>query len=100
MDDELSAAGIDLQRERFDDLCKVHSLVAVSRLSQNPIVLSAKGLVRLSESRFPKLSEVRKNRKRLWKDWKTGSRAQGRCATRLRYSPTFAALLILVRCHL
>jgi hypothetical protein len=27
--------------------------------------------------------------------WKTVTRAQGRCATRLRYAPTFAGLFIL-----
>jgi hypothetical protein len=42
----------------------------------------------LSESRFPKLLNVKENRKKEWKDWKSGSRAQGRCATRLRYAPT------------
>ena len=49
----------------------------------------------LSESRFPKLLKVKENRKKRWKDWKSGSRAQGRCATRLRYAPTFCALLTL-----
>ena len=42
----------------------------------------------MSESRFPKLLKVQENRKKLWKDWKSGSRAQGRCATGLRYAPT------------
>jgi len=44
MNDEFAAPDVYLERERFDDLCKVHSLVPVSKLSQNPIVLRAKGL--------------------------------------------------------
>ena len=39
--------------------------------------------------------KVKENRKKLWKDWKPETRAQGRCATRLRYAPTFCASLIL-----
>src|SRR5579864_3582333 len=41
-----------------------------------------------SESRFPKLLKVKENRKRKWKEWNSRPRAQGRCATRLRYAPT------------
>jgi hypothetical protein len=44
MNDELAAADLHLQRERFDNVCKVHSFVPVSKLRQNPIVLSVTGL--------------------------------------------------------
>ena len=59
----------------------------------------------LSESRFPKLLKVKENRKKKWKEWKSEAGAQGRCATRLRYAPTFYAfdskpLSLAMQCRL
>src|SRR6185437_13421299 len=48
-----------------------------------------------AKSRFPRLLERLRKRETEWSDWKEASRAQGRCATRLRYAPTSEALLIL-----
>ena len=48
-----------------------------------------------AKSRFPKLLERLKKDETDWSNWKGLSRAQGRCATRLRYAPTIPALLIL-----
>jgi hypothetical protein len=53
------------------------------------------GVVRRAKSRFPRLLERLKKLETEWKVWKEASRAQGRCATRLRYAPTFAGLFIL-----
>ena len=53
------------------------------------------GVVRRAKSRFPRLLERLRKRETEWTVWKGTSRAQGRCATRLRYAPTDDSSLIL-----
>jgi len=51
--------------------------------------VAALWVVRRAKSRFPKLLERQRKPEKEWITWKGISRAQGRCATRLRYAPTF-----------
>ena len=44
MNDKLAATDVDLERERFDDLCKVHSPRSCIRTVSKRIWLSLQGL--------------------------------------------------------
>jgi hypothetical protein len=69
-----------------------------SFLYQNRIKIlseTAIAVICRAKSRFPKPMKRLKNSETEWKPWKGRRRAQGRCATRLRYAPTFAGPFIL-----
>jgi len=69
-----------------------------SALYQNRIKTlseTAIGVVCRAKSRFPRLLERLRKRETEWTVWNGTSRAQGRCATRLRYAPTDAAVSII-----
>ena len=67
-----------------------HRGITVSKLfSLEPLGLAS------SEKQIPQIVETNRSAENSEKLWKPPGCAQGRCATRLRYAPTFCALLIL-----
>jgi len=68
--------------------------ITVPILCQNP-TLSIDLSYLWAKSRFPDLLETLVVRRKGWSGWSRGLCAQGRRATRLRYAPTWSALLIL-----
>jgi hypothetical protein len=82
--------------------CAVLSRAPAFPLYQNRIKTLSEttiGVVARAKSRFPRLLERLRKRETEWTDWEETSRAQGRCATRLRYAPTCAAPLSLEHCE-